>query len=497
MRTLSHHTLGRYQIEAEIGRGAMGVVYRAFDPKIDRVVAIKTISFAAAYRALDREYRERFERETRAAGRLSHPGIVTIFDAGEDPDTRNPYLVMEYVSGEPLSKILVGNGGCLPLSTALAFAQEIAEALDYAHSQGVVHRDLKPANILITEDGHAKVTDFGVAWINQEVNISGEIVGSPAYMAPEQMTGKPPDARSDLFSLGVILYSMITGFRPFQGNSAQTVCFKVMNTEPVPVTSFQHEVTPELDAVLSRAMAKNPDDRYPSGRDMARDLARIRQDDTPILEATSFLTRVIQQGIQAADSRSRPRFTLQMQRTIEASVVAAVLTGLLFAWHHTRSTPVPLSPPPLPAPAVLAALVPHQPAPPSRPVTRKKASSRWRSTPHVAAVALMSAPTAAKVQFEIQHHFSSAKASIWIDDDLVFDQPIEGAKQRHSFLRAVEIHQLANFQFAPGKHWLQVRVASADGNYDQIETFQAELEPASEHAVVVNCDKRQIQVAFH
>jgi serine/threonine-protein kinase len=263
-------TLGRYQIEAEIGRGAMGVVYRARDPKIDRLVAIKTISLAGQEPEEEQAYRARFVQEVRAAGRLSHPGIVAIFDAGEDPDTREPYLVMEYVAGESLGKILAGGDHKLPLPDALQYAYEIAEALDYAHAQGVIHRDIKPANILVTEDGRAKIADFGVARLNHAlVTHNGQIFGSPAYMAPEQMSGAA-DARSDLFSLGVMLYSMITGFRPFQGNSAETVCFKVMNIEPVPVTSLQHDVPAELDAIIARAIAKDPADRFQSGAEMAQ-----------------------------------------------------------------------------------------------------------------------------------------------------------------------------------------------------------------------------------
>jgi serine/threonine-protein kinase len=151
VKTRIQESLGRYQIEAEIGRGAMGVVYRARDPKIDRLVAIKTISLAGQEPQDEQEYRERFLQEARAAGRLSHAGIVTIFDAGEDPDTHEPYLVMEYISGQPLNKILPAGDRKLPVETALHFALEIAEALDYAHSQGVIHRDIKPANILVTD----------------------------------------------------------------------------------------------------------------------------------------------------------------------------------------------------------------------------------------------------------------------------------------------------------------------------------------------------------
>jgi len=180
----------------------MGVVYRARDPKIDRLVAIKTISLAGQEPEEEQAYRERFVQEARAAGRLSHPGIVAIFDAGEDPETHEPYLVMEYVAGEPLSRILAGGDHKLPLSDALQCACKVAEALDYAHSQGVIHRDIKPANILITEDGRAKIADFGVARLNHAlVTHKGQIFGSPAYMAPEQLSGGVADARSDLFSL--------------------------------------------------------------------------------------------------------------------------------------------------------------------------------------------------------------------------------------------------------------------------------------------------------
>src|SRR5438045_7124000 len=185
---------------------------------------------------------------------------------------------MEYVAGKPLSKILSEANGKLPLNAAVQFAQEIAEALGCAHAKGVIHRDIKPANILVTEDGHAKIADFGVAKLNQElVSQQGGIVGSPAYMAPEQMSAGQTDARSDLFSLGVVLYSMITGFRPFQGNSAKTVVYKVMNIEPVPVTSFQNDIPPQLDAIVSRAIAKDPDERYASGAALATAIQAFRE----------------------------------------------------------------------------------------------------------------------------------------------------------------------------------------------------------------------------
>jgi serine/threonine protein kinase len=254
--------IGRYEIDAELGRGAMGVVYRGRDPRIDRTVAIKIISLSGLEPAAEQEYRERFVAEARAAGGLSHPGIVTIFDVGE-PDAETPYLVMEYVDGQNLDRLLVGDNNQLPLNTSLRMAQELAEALHYAHEQGVVHRDVKPANVLVTGEGHAKIADFGIAKLNQaQLTMPGQVLGSPAYMAPEQLSEEGVDGRSDLFSVGVILYAMLTGHRPFQGNSATTVCFKLVNHDPLAVTAFNSQFPPEIYLIVSQAMAKDPGQRY-------------------------------------------------------------------------------------------------------------------------------------------------------------------------------------------------------------------------------------------
>ena len=273
---------GRYEILAELGRGAMGVVYKARDPKINRVVAVKTVSLAGQSPEEEREYRERFFREAEAAGRLSHPGIVTIFDVGEEPETRAPYIVMEFVGGQSLDKLLSRNDHKLPLETALQLTLELAEALDCAHGQGVVHRDLKPANILLTEDGHAKIADFGVAKLNlANHTLAGRALGTPAYMSPEQLNGEAVDGRSDLFSLGVILYTVLTGYRPFQGNSAITVSFKVVNRDPLPATVLDTTLPQGLDYIIARAMAKDPAERYQRGMEMVLDIQELREGREP------------------------------------------------------------------------------------------------------------------------------------------------------------------------------------------------------------------------
>lgn len=494
-----HQSLGRYLIEAEIGRGAMGVVYRAYDPQIGRQVAIKTISLTGQEFADEEEYRARFLREVRAAGRLSHPGLVTIYDAGQDPETQEPYLVMEYVTGEPLSRIL-GRQRKLDMRVALQYAQEVAEALDYAHNQGVVHRDIKPANILITEDGHAKIADFGVAWLRQEISQVGEVVGSPAYMAPEQMTGKQGDTRSDLFSLGVVLYSMITGFRPFQGNSAKTVVFKVMNIEPVPVTSFQTEVSPELDAIVSRAIAKDPEDRYPSGAALARAIQKFRESGTSATDTASFMTGSLHKDGPSESPKNAPTATPYVRYSWPAAVLFVALAAWLFAWRMTKVRNVPL-----PADVIAELrLHPIRPHPITaaqarigveldkvRPRRRRSVSKSERASPPAPA------PVApAKLQVEIQHHFNAAKASLWLDDNLISDQNLRGDDQKHSLLRTVEINQVMNFQFPPGKHSLQIRVLSPGNNYDQIETLDIDFAPNAERVLSVNCSKRKMVVTL-
>jgi serine/threonine-protein kinase len=272
---------GRYEILGELGRGAMGVVYKAHDPKINRTVALKTISLAGQPPEDELDYRERFFREAEAAGRVSHPGIVTIFDVGEAPETRAPYIVMEFVNGESLDRLLLKNDDRkLPVETALRLAVELGEALDCAHRQGVVHRDLKPANILVSEDGRAKIADFGVAKLNlSNQTLAGRALGTPAYMSPEQLHGETVDGRSDLFSLGVILYTVLTGHRPFQGNSAVTVSFKVVNHEPMPATLLDTALPEGLDAIIARAMAKDPADRYQSGLEMVADIRKLLEEE--------------------------------------------------------------------------------------------------------------------------------------------------------------------------------------------------------------------------
>ncbi len=463
----------------------MGVVYRARDPKIDRLVAIKTISLVDIEESEEQEYRERFAQEARAAGKLTHPGIVTVFDAGEDPDTHEPFFVMEYVAGRPLSGEIAAGGGRLPLSKALQIACQIADALHYAHSNGVIHGDIKPANILISEDGRPKIADFGVARLSQSVAThAGKMFGSPAYMAPEQLSGGEPDARSDLFSLGVMFYSMLTGFRPFQGNSAQTVCFKVMNVEPVPVSSLQADLPPELDRIVQRAMAKDPLDRYQSGSEFAGDIRAFASNDDSFAEATRFFTRVLEQD-RATSEEQRPRVILTRRFLVEAAVAvvlfASVLTGVELVQNYREAAARLPGLPVLPHAPEVRKTVPWKP-----PILR--ASKPKGGIRPVAAAQ----PEIAKMRVEILHHFPSGKASVWLDQQLVMEEELHNT-DRHPLFRAIEMNQISKLQLAPGKHELQVRVVSP-GIYDDTQSLSADLTVGHEHTLYVNCDKRKLQI---
>jgi serine/threonine protein kinase len=275
--------LGRYQIVAELGRGAMGMVYEAYDPRIDRVVAIKIITISGDGPSESEAFRTRFIREARASGRLSHPGIVTIYDVDEDPVSHTPYIVMEYVPGKRLDTFAEQlPSQRIPLETSLALAQQIAEALDYAHAQGIVHRDIKPGNVIVTEEGFAKIADFGIAKIAlTEFTVPGQVLGTPSFMAPEQFLGAPVDGRSDLFSLGIILYWMLTGVKPFTGENAASVSFKLVYEDPTPATQIIPKLHPYFDAVLSHSLAKDPAARYQSGKEFALDLKLLRQGEAP------------------------------------------------------------------------------------------------------------------------------------------------------------------------------------------------------------------------
>jgi serine/threonine-protein kinase len=266
---LRQNRIGRYEVVSALGQGAMGAVYKAVDPLIERAVAIKTINLNLS-KEERAEFEERFYREAKSAGRLSHANIVTIYDVGETDDSA--YIAMEYLEGESLREML-DSGVVLPIEMIARIAARVANALHYAHENHVVHRDIKPANIMITLDRDVKIMDFGIAQIPTGSRTQlGTVLGSPKYMAPEQVAGRPTDGRTDIFALGVVLYEMLTGVTPFNGDNLSAIMYKVLNEEPAPPSTINRRVPQAFDRIISRALAKRPEDRYQTGREFARDL---------------------------------------------------------------------------------------------------------------------------------------------------------------------------------------------------------------------------------
>src|SRR5688572_20828470 len=264
--------IGRYQLVEKLGQGGMGVVYRAFDTLLQRVVAVKLISGSIE---AGTEQRERFFREARAAGQLSHRNIITIHDLGEHEG--QPYLAMEYLEGEDLQHRLA-RPDRMSLARKVELAIEICEGLEYAHSRGVVHRDIKPANIFIATNGTARILDFGLArLVTSELTNSNMMMGTMNYMAPEQVRGERADHRSDIFSVGVLFYELLGGRKAFEGESFASTMYKILQEEPEPLLNLDPNLPHELVAIVNRALAKPRDERYQSMSDMLRDLAVYRQ----------------------------------------------------------------------------------------------------------------------------------------------------------------------------------------------------------------------------
>jgi len=267
-------TLGRYVVEKELGKGSMGVVYYGRDPKINRVVAIKTLALASEFEGADlTQVKERFFREAETAGRLNHPNIVTIYDAGEDQDLA--YIAMEFLEGKDLAAY-TKPGQRLPVGDAVDIICKVAGALSYAHTQDVVHRDIKPANIMYDpRTGSVKVTDFGIARITASSRTrTGVILGTPSYMSPEQLSGKHVDGRSDLFSLGVMAFELFTGALPFQGDSMATLMYQIANEPHPDIKVLQPELPACLSTVMDKALAKKPDQRYQTGDEFCQALRK-------------------------------------------------------------------------------------------------------------------------------------------------------------------------------------------------------------------------------
>lgn len=326
---------GRFRVAGVLGKGAMGVVYKAIDEVIDRTVAIKTLSLGDGLNESQKEeFKHRFTMEAQFAGKLSHPNIVTVYDVGTEGDIS--YIAMEYVEGQTLEQIIANTPvdweSLQSIEMIMEVMLQVCEGLHFAHQHGVTHRDIKPANIIVSKSGHAKIMDFGIAKINSSTGTAiGTILGTPGYMAPEQIAGKSAEQRSDIFSLGAVFYECITGKRAFSGNSITEVMYKVMNENPTPVQVLNPLIPPVFDNILTRALRRNPEERYRTVDLIGKDIRKIKQ--------TMLLSRTIHvDGDQIVPKPKIPFLQSLSPRDYQKltvglgiySVLASIL--LLFSW---------------------------------------------------------------------------------------------------------------------------------------------------------------------
>jgi hypothetical protein len=445
------HRIDRYELQEIIGRGAMGVVYLARDPAIGRVVALKTIHIPDGVAEHERsESLERFSREARAAGLLSHPNIVTIYDVGElDEGDGTSYIAMEFVEGRSLRQ-MVPHGERLDPDQALDITMQVARGLDYAHRRGVVHRDVKPANILVREDGLVKLADFGVARLDASSDLTrtGESVGSPSYIPPEMLRGEAVDGRADLFSLGVLLYELLTGRKPFQGDSLAALYHQTLSAEPRPPSSLNPDVPPEWDAVVARMLAKRPEDRYKGAAQLLEDLRALQAGRPPrhcgepaVLEEVThppeaapppepLLDRVIAEG--AGDGTGRPAVIAPAAKALVALVT---VTGFALV-------------------VILGAFF-----------FRAGAEAMPRSG-RAAAVAAGSqaqdegaAQAPVEVKLRLAHNLKAGRLGVSLNGKAVFTKPFRGERARMRTQGALT----HTFTVPPGRHVFKVTVADDAG----------------------------------
>jgi len=333
-------TLGRYKIIKEVGRGAMGTVYQGYDPKIDRIVALKTIRKDRLAESRDAEdLVTRFQKEVRAAGKLVHPNIVIVYDTGEDEETA--YVAMEYIEGDTLENLLQ-KGIRFPMDKVIDIMEQICDGLEYTHRQGIVHRDLKPSNIMLVNGERLKITDFGISKavgaVSSPITQAGILLGTPSYMSPEQIAGKEIDGRSDLFSLGIILYQLVTGEAPFAGDTIPKLLYNIVNKDPTPPSQIDSSIPSLCDEVIAKALAKDPDRRYQTARHFIEDLRRAYRGEGLTESPSMEPTMTVAGGVREEIRPKQKRYGLLAGLAVILSVV--VLGGYYWMAFRTPKAPI-------------------------------------------------------------------------------------------------------------------------------------------------------------
>jgi serine/threonine-protein kinase len=496
--------LGRYEILETIGQGASSTVFKARDTLIGRIVAIKTLQSGLN----DPAWRERFMAEARIVGQLSHPRIVKLHDVGIDETSGAPYLVMEYVIGQTLEQHIAAKK--TEPQQAYSWGAALARALAYAHEQGIVHGDIKPANIMINQDGRVMLTDFGIARFAAHISQVGSLRGTPAYLSPEQIEGRPTDGRSDLFSLGIVLYQLATGQRPFKSDSVQAVCAQIMKANATPPTNVNPRLPRAFDGIVACCLAKNPDNRYANGEILSTALETVAREPLVLPRRKT--------------SRNRSVTTALRYAGVAALLVLALFTPLAarFYRHNLQLPPAPVTMYATPKPpadlspfgdeqGILAPSAeitePEQLPPPRQPVGPKsartmkrpvdapkpnptvadaspKAESPLNSAPQLGANRASSASTAGiPMTIEISAQSSDGILSVFADDQVVFSTPLA------SVAEAVGERLRAVCTLFPGQHHLSVALYKADNSLRAEKQGLAELHHGASNLLAIRVVK--------
>jgi tRNA A-37 threonylcarbamoyl transferase component Bud32 len=465
-------TMGRYEIQEEIGRGMMGVVYRALDPALGRSVALKTVQLGFMISDHDREvFDKRFLSEARVAAALSHPSLVVVHDLGHDPETGLLFIAFEYLNGWTLAEITAG-GVPMDPDKALYVSARVAEALDYAHRQGVVHRDIKPANVMVLPSGEPKVMDFGVAKVpTSQLTAAGEFFGTPSYMSPEQAAGHAVDGRSDLFSLGSVLYLLLTGKRAFEGPSVTAILTRIAHDTPEPPSRVVPSLPRGVDQIVERALQKDPELRYPDGRTMAADIEDVRAGRPP---RNAVRPQAFGSGAHAHADATIDVWVPGLStgghdggRRRDNLLTALVLTGAVALtvalWRGGMPQAAPSAAPAATAPAV--------------PLPSPQLSWTWASPLPSGAPPALESPAAdtARLTLLFDHPFKAGTLRVYVDDALQLTEPLLGKPHRKLLLfRSHEGTEREVLELLPGPHTLRLDVRS-DG-FHKTRTIRGRFE---------------------
>jgi serine/threonine-protein kinase len=465
--------LGRYELREEIGRGTMGVVYRAFDPDLGRILALKTVQLAFTLEPAEREaYERRFLAEARVAAGLAHPGIVVVHDVGRSPEDGTLFIALEYLEGRTLAAMTAG-GQRLPWPEALRVSARVAEALHHAHQRGVIHRDVKPANVMLLGGGEVKLMDFGIAKVPAaQLTSPGEFFGTPLYMSPEQAGGGAVDGRSDVFSLGAVLYMLLTGRRAFDAPTVPAILHRVLHDDPAPASAIA-DLSPALDAVLARALAKEPARRYATALAFAEDLEDLRAGRAPAHAVAGPPPRERTDPKLAATAREPP--TLDMSDGQAASGSEPVRTHTFAIVPGRRRWRPRLA---LTGAAALFLLLGAGLA--LWAVRRGPAGGRIASssapgtaaTPQASPSSGLPWPFAparpGRLEVDFSHSLRYGVLRVYLDDELQIEEPLEArVTKKVLFYKRRQGAVSGELSVPPGSHTLRVAVESGDERWSR------------------------------